>query len=110
MSTENSKRERTITVNENCKLVKDLKNKEANGGSMQILSEARKAKMALKNQINDLEDSLDLLYDKVETAKVTLPINANTILDAEDEIALSERRLTKAKELYKELFGEDIKA
>lgn len=103
-------RERTITIDENCQLVKNLNSAKENADKINVLAEARKSKISLKNQINDLEDSLDVLYDKVDAAKAKLPLDANKILDAEDDITLAERRLEKAKALYKELFGEEVKS
>ncbi|MCK9574642.1 MAG: hypothetical protein WC979_00345 [Candidatus Pacearchaeota archaeon] len=113
MSTENQetrKRERTIKIDENCQFVKNLNDASENGAKINLLAEARNSKINLKKQINDLEDNLDTLYDKVDAAKRKLPLNANAILDAEDDITLAERRLTKAQALYKELFGEEVTA
>lgn len=106
---ENSKkRERTIKIDEKCTFVKNLKAKAENGEEQEMLRKARQSKIDLKKQINDLEDNLETLFDIVDAEKSTLPLNANKILDAEDNIALAERRLEKAKELYKELFNEDV--
>jgi len=108
MATERANRERTIKIDENCVFVKNLREAEENGGKINLLAEARNSKINFKKQINDIEDKLDSLYIKVDEAKRKLPLNANTILDAEDDITLTERRLKQAKELYKELFGEEI--
>jgi len=101
------KRERTIKIDKACSYIKLLKAKIENGEETEMLRQARKSKMAFKNQINDLEDFIDSLLDTVDVAKVTLPLDANKILDAEDDITLAELRLKKAKELYKELFNEE---
>lgn len=104
-----SKRVRTITIDENCEFVKNLIDKLENGEKNELLAKARKSKISFKNQINDFEEQLDDLDNKVLIAKSTLPLDANAILDAEDDIALLERRLKAAKKLYKELFSEEIK-
>ena len=103
------KRKRTITIDADCQFVKNLKNKQENAEEQETLRAARQSKLALKNQINDLEEKLDSLDDKVLDAKSTLPLDANTILNAEDEIKLAERRLSNAKALYEELFNEVLK-
>lgn len=102
-------RKRTVNVDEKCQYVTTLKEKgtEKENDAI-ILREARKSKISFKNQINELEDTLDSLYDKVDIETAKLPLNANKILDAEDEIALTERRLKNAKALYEKLFGEKI--
>lgn len=103
------KRKRTITIDPDCQFIKNLKNKQENAEEQETLRAARQSKLALKKQINDLEEKLDTLDDKVLDAKSTLPLDANAILNAEDEIKLAERRLTNAKALYKELFNEELK-
>lgn len=103
-----TKKERTIKIDEKCNFVKNLKNKFGNDEDDLLLKHARKAKMSFKNQINELEDIRDNLFDVIDDAKSSLPLDVNEILDAEDNVALAERRLDASKKLYKELFNEDL--
>lgn len=103
------KRKRSISIDENCQFIKNLRNKQENAEEQETLRAARQSKLDFKSQINELENKLDILDDAVADAKSTLPLDANAILDAEDEIKLAERRLSNAKALYKELFNEELK-
>ncbi len=102
------KRKRSISIDENCQFIKNLRNKAENAEEQETLRSARQSKLDLKSQINELENKLDTLDDAVADAKSTLPLDANAILDAADKIKLAERRLKNAKDLYKELFNEEI--
>lgn len=105
----NQERKRSIEIDENCEYVKGLLTKGTEAENKDnIIRQARRSKIDVMSQINKLEDSIDLLYDQVDAEKKKLPINIENILNAEDEIALADRRLTKAKELFKSLFGEDL--
>ena len=63
-----------------------------------------KAKKSLESVSLDFEEQIANFDIEITKAKMTYPINFNTILDLQDEKSLIERRLEQAQELLKELF------